>query len=547
MSLACLALQLAGGHIYVFGTYSDELKYMLFSSQNDTSAQTKIQSMALAANIGTYVPFSGFFYDSPLGGATSCICVGAALTFTGYFFLNKAATGWDTPFPALLLLCWMWGNGSSYYNTVAVSTSIKNFPHHRGMITGLMASFFGLSASVLLQFYFVFFKPTPLEASDGVVLAPEDHVVHETDGVPDFLLFLGIASACVGLVAVVFVSPAVPVQVSGAVSRRLRAAYVIILSTAAVLLAAAIYTAAEDEGQGGGTPVEIAVLCVMMFLLGTLGLLPFRADPQVAVTEEAATTSCSKTCLRPSEVFRRVEFWCLFGALLPTMGGGLMVLNNVAQMARARGYGNISAVLVQLMSVCNCCARLAIGAASDGLGKRVSRTVFFCGVLFLTVCAQLVLLIPVDFAMILGSCVAAFAYGSAWAIFPPLISELFGLQYLATLYSVTVVSACLGSLIFSTLIASAVYEEHQDPSGDCYGDVCYRLTHTIVAISASVGLVFACVLWHRTRDHGMQLLPMDDEERREGRAASESDTLLDETLATVKVSEGTARNVLLAT
>ena len=141
--------ELAGGNVYLFSVYSNQLKEILFAG--DPSAQTKIQAMALASNVGNYVPLAGFFYDSRFGGVFPTLVVGAVFTFVGYFGLYQAANGIKLSYAWLIIFCGMWGHGSSYLDSSAISANVKNMPRHTSLAVGLMKSFYGLSASILTQ------------------------------------------------------------------------------------------------------------------------------------------------------------------------------------------------------------------------------------------------------------------------------------------------------------------------------------------------------------------------------------------------------------
>ena len=54
--------------------------------------------------------------------------------------------------------CFIWSNGSSWFDTVAIAANIRNFPHDRGRITGLLKSLYGLTASLITVVFASFFK-----------------------------------------------------------------------------------------------------------------------------------------------------------------------------------------------------------------------------------------------------------------------------------------------------------------------------------------------------------------------------------------------------
>jgi dipeptide/tripeptide permease len=148
--VAGVYIELAGGNVYLFSLFSEELKAALFAP-TDTSAQSKLQMMAFAANIGNYLPFAGFFYDSSLGGPRRTVLFGSVLTAVGYAGLYLCSGTQTTAngskvsaaMAPLIVFCAMWGHGSGYLDTASVATNLKNLPHHSGLVVGLLKSFYG--------------------------------------------------------------------------------------------------------------------------------------------------------------------------------------------------------------------------------------------------------------------------------------------------------------------------------------------------------------------------------------------------------------------
>ena len=505
---ASMFMELAGGHVYLFGKYSDELKFTLFS--DDDNAQTRIQGMALAANIGNYLPFAGPFYDSRWGGPTTCAIIGIVFTFPGYLFLYMAADGMSTPYPALLLLCGMWGHGSSYYNSAAIATCVRNFPEHRGIVVGLLSSFFGLSASVMVQCYYAWFKPDDLTGD----FSPAEKEEHDSTGAAVFLLFLSIATTVVAAFSAIFIRRTETVSQSRDTTLRFRYCQAVVTLIAVLIMANSIVFAVRDESPGKGTPFETITVWTLVFLLLLLVLVSVGSKndqsqrsqytdldkPTSEVIDKKLITSTNN---RPeytaTEALRRIDFYLLFVCLIPIMGGGLTVTNNIAQIAKSRGYENITDVLIQMMSVFNCFSRMATGALSDSLQGRVPRPLFLTAILILMGVSHVLMALPHDVIILPGSCLAAFSYGAVWAIYPTLISEMFGLKSFATLYTICVLAATIGSLSYSTFLSASIYESHQNSDGDCFGVDCYQVTHIVVAVSTAVGVVLSLVLYTRVK------------------------------------------------
>lgn len=105
-------------------------------------------------------------------------------------------------------------------------------------------------------------------------------------------------------------------------------------------------------------------------------------------------------------------------------------------------------------------------------------------------------------------------YGAQWAILPATASELFGLKSFGALYNFFQLASPSGSLIFSEVIASSIYDYyaekqyslsvlsqplHKEDSLTCVGSICYSFTCGILSGLCIVAAVLSLVVVHRTR------------------------------------------------
>lgn len=113
-------------------------------------------------------------------------------------------------------------------------------------------------------------------------------------------------------------------------------------------------------------------------------------------------------------------------------------------------------------------------------------------------------------------------YGAHWAIVPAAVSELFGLKSFGALYNFLTLACPAGSLIFSGVIASGIYDyeaEKQaslrmlmqntilldDDSSSCSGTICYSITCGILSALCIVAVALSMVVVHRTKSVYTQL------------------------------------------
>ncbi|KAH0783919.1 hypothetical protein KY290_003517 [Solanum tuberosum] len=61
-------------------------------------------------------------------------------------------------------------------------------------------------------------------------------------------------------------------------------------------------------------------------------------------------------------------------------------------------------------------------------------------------------------AVYIGTLLVGLGYGAHWAIVPAAASELFGLKNFGALYNFLIIANPAGSLVFSGLIASSIYD-----------------------------------------------------------------------------------------
>ncbi|KAF5815437.1 putative MFS transporter superfamily [Helianthus annuus] len=110
-------------------------------------------------------------------------------------------------------------------------------------------------------------------------------------------------------------------------------------------------------------------------------------------------------------------------------------------------------------------------------------------------------------SVVTGSC-----YGAHWAIVPSAVSELFGLNSFGALYNFLTLASPTGSLIFSGVIASGIYDYETKiqsatnlntlTDGEaltCYGTICYSNTCGILSVLCLMAFVLSMIVLYRTK------------------------------------------------
>lgn len=111
-------------------------------------------------------------------------------------------------------------------------------------------------------------------------------------------------------------------------------------------------------------------------------------------------------------------------------------------------------------------------------------------------------------------------YGAHWAIVPAAASELFGLKSFGALYNFLTLASPVGSLIFSGVIASGIYDYYaekqaalsqpnsgpmlvvplqDDDSLSCEGSICYSITFGILSGLCIVATALSLIVVYRTK------------------------------------------------
>lgn len=127
-------------------------------------------------------------------------------------------------------------------------------------------------------------------------------------------------------------------------------------------------------------------------------------------------------------------------------------------------------------------------------------------------------------AMYIGTLLIGLGYGAHWSIVPAAASELFGLKKFGALYNFLTLANPAGSLVFSGVIASSIYDyEAEKQSGThhhypgqnswaafsnwlmldeppkCSGSICFFLTSMIMSGLCVIAFILSTILVYRTK------------------------------------------------
>ncbi|MCE3050259.1 hypothetical protein HAX54_046762 [Datura stramonium] len=226
----------------------------------------------------------------------------------------------------------------------------------------------------------------------------------------------------------------------------------------------------------------------------------------------------------PAMALIKADFWLIFFSLLLGSGSGLTVIDNLGQMSQSLGYDNTH-VFVSMISIWNFLGRVGGGYFSEIIVRDYAYPRHSAMAI-----AQVVMALGHFFfamgwpgAMYIGTLLVGLGYGAHWAIVPAAASELFGLKNFGALYNFLTIANPAGSLVFSGVIASSIYdseaakqaqERHPgqwngisflssflavDEPLKCEGAICFFWTSLILCGLCIIASSLSMILVYRTK------------------------------------------------
>lgn len=511
LSLASsLFLDASAGTGYAFGVYSIQIQNHLDFTQSE------IDLVGTMGNLGTYTCFLGGVLFDRYGPKASGI-FGVVLSFLGYFLLWAGVSKHVAHTPFMIgLYQFIWSHGASALDITVVSATVRNFPMNVGAVVGLLKSFYGISGALVTRFYTSWYQPNAIK----------------------FLLFLTLFVTILGgvaLIPVTIVTKRHTYPLTHLGFRRLRFGLAVVVVLALYLGFLGVLTAENVfKDSAVYTYIMIALILLPLFMI-----FPFKfwLDPAPSsnasllrgvegsagsvsnayvLPEDALDEDLSASLISPAaedldvchvsgctvtEAVCTIDFWLLFFVGVVWTGSGLMMINNVSQIAQALGAApNGQDVYVTIISVANCFGRLFVGTFSDLFAAKLSRPMFFI-IMLATLLLGLVIITVSDLSLLYLGCIfTAAAYGSYWCVMPAVVKERFGTRAFGAINSVLSLGAAIGSYFMAKELFSLVYQSHV-PAHEtkCLGRQCFWLSNVVSAVLTAVSLVVAIVIWYRMR------------------------------------------------
>jgi len=561
--VAAMWLQSMAGIGYLFGAISPVVKAALGYNQRQVAA------LGVAKDLGDSV---GFFAGSLSAVLPSwaMLLIGAAQNFLGYGWLWLIVTRQAPALPLWIMcvLIFVGTNGETYFNTTALVTCIQNFPKSRGPIVGIMKGFAGLSSAILTQLYAVMHTPDhatlvfmvavgPSLVAIGLMLIIRPVGGHRQVRPSDKNSFLFIYTICLLLAS--YLVGVMLVQDFMELSDNMVNFLTLILFILLILpIAIPVTLTLSSKTQH---PTEEALLSEPS--KGETSTSQEKEDqPEVILSEVEEEKPKDIDSLPPSERRKRIaelqtklvqaaarggvrirrrphrgenftlmqalvkaDFWLIWFSLLLGSGSGLTVIDNLGQMSQSVGFEDAH-IFVSLTSIWNFLGRVGGGYFSEIIVREHTypRHVALAIAQILMAAGHFLFAMAWPGTMYIGTFLVGLGYGAHWAIVPAAVSELFGVKHFGAMYNFLTVANPAGSLVFSGLIASNLYDSEAEKQAQqhhmtamqsprllhnmglladgplkCEGSVCFFVSSLIMSAFCVVGAGLSLIIVQRTK------------------------------------------------
>ncbi|KAH7856693.1 hypothetical protein Vadar_004361 [Vaccinium darrowii] len=532
---ASIWIQCTSGSLYTFSIYSAALKSTQLYDQSTLNTVSVFKDVGANAGI-----LSGLLYTAvtspPSSHTTVCgtgcrgpwivLAAGAIQCFAGYFLMWLSVAGL-VPRPHVALMCFymlMAAHAQSFFNTANVVTGVNNFPNYRGTIVGIMKGFLGLSGAILIQVYQTTFKDKPTSFILMLALFPTCNtlllmwfvrIYRKSEGdEKKHLDHLSLVSLFIAayLMVIIILENALSLPLLA------RVATLVILI---MLLASPFYVAMEahlSDSRTSGTSFSGHQIDDLHLLAAEKidSRHVHSGYHQVSSSTSKDVDAINKKALQWGENMNLVQaictssFWLLVISMACGMGSGLATVNNISQIGASLGYTVFeTSSLVSLWSIWNFLGRFGAGYLSEYFlhVNGWARPLFMTITLAAMSIGHAVIASGFPGALYIGSVLVGVCYGSQWSLMPTIVSEIYGVVHMGTIFNAIAIASPIGSYILSVKVVGYIYDAEASVEGNtCSGTHCFRLSFLIMASAALLGSLSALMLYFLTKKFYQQAI-----------------------------------------
>ncbi|CAM8992289.1 unnamed protein product [Rhodiola kirilowii] len=557
--VAAMWIQSCAGIGYLFGSISPVIKSSLKYNQK------QIARLGIAKDLGDSVGFlAGSLCEIlPLWAA---LLVGVFQNLVGYGWVWLIVTGRFPQLPlwAMCILIFVGTNGECYFNTAALVSGVQNFPKNRGPVVGILKGFAGLGGAIMTQVYALIHSPDHASLIFMVAVGPAMVIIammfivrpvqgHKQMRPSDAQSFTFIYSVCLLLAAYLMGVMLLEdlIDLSETVIRIFTAILFVILLTPIVIPVslsffrdskspaeeALLGEQSQQPGKSGQDetiilseveeekPKDVDLLPALerQRRIAQLQTKLFQAAAEGAVRIKRRRGPHRGEDFTLMQALIKADFWLIFVSLTLGSGSGLTVIDNLGQMSQSLGYDNTH-IFVSMISIWNFLGRIGGGYFSEIIVRDFAypRPVAMAVAQALMAVGHVFFAMGWPGAMHIGTLLIGLGYGAHWAIVPAAASELFGLKKFGALYNFLTLANPAGSLVFSGLIASTIYDmEAEKQAHDrhhlqnsrsllntiltvneplkCDGSICFFATSLIMSGLCVIAVFLSLILVRRTK------------------------------------------------
>ncbi|GJV24656.1 nuclear fusion defective 4-like protein [Tanacetum coccineum] len=544
--VASMWVQSCSGIGYMFGSISPVIK------KNMGYTQRQIAMLGVAKDIGDAIGFvAGSLCE--VVPIWVVLFIGVVQNFFGYGLVWLTTTHALPKLPLwVLCVCIFVGtNGETYFNTGALVSGVQNFPKSRGPVVGILKGFAGLSGAILTQVYTIFNFPDQASVIFVVAVGPTIVITsvmfiirpvggHRQARRSDSTSFYFLYGVCVVLAAyllgVLILQDIANLNQTTIISLTIGLLMLVLLPVAIPIFMVffssnepknvyeerllnedqkqdeneMILSEVEDEK---GSEVDLLSAQERQTRMNHLQakLVQAAADGAVRVKRRKGPRRGEDFTLMQALV--KADFLLMFFSLVLASGSGLTIIDNLGQMCQSLGYENPH-IFVSMISIWNFLGRVGGGYFSEIIVRKYAypRPVAMAGVQVVMAGSLLYYAMGAPGAIYVISVVMGLCYGAHWAIVPSAASELFGLKSFGALYNFLTLASPAGSLIFSGVIASGIYDYEakkqrslvhhvfrENEELTCYGTICYSVTCGILSALCIIAVSLSMTVVYRTK------------------------------------------------